>query len=235
MINKAKAHLNAHTAFLLIATTFGLLFVFTTPLLWGQDEITHFGRAYEISQGQMLPVPFQTGSATNYGGNVPTSAYKLISFVANDLRIGEKAAQKDNNIGLVRQPAQYKLLGSKSINDNKKSFLLFPNTAPYSPFAYFPSIIGLFVSDKLNFDLTNSIHLARLLPLIFYVTTVYYLLRSLRRYRARWVILSVALLPTAIYQASTITADTMTIITMMVVSALYLKTFLGEKLNSYET
>ncbi len=219
------------TLFIVLASFFGLLFVFKTPLLWGEDEITQFSRSYQVSRGHILPIKV---GANNYGGYVPDSAYKLFSFVGNGLSYGSKNSALSNGVGWFATSTSYDNLKTSPLN-SKDVIAEFPNTAPYSPIAYLPSSAGLLVSSLLKLDLSNSIYLARLFSLIFFVIAIAYSLKSLKPFRAKWIVFTVALLPMVIFQASTITADTMTLTIIIVISSLYLKTILKSKLNKTET
>ena len=225
---------NAHNWFVLIAVFFGFLFVFGTPLLWGQDEITHFDRAYQISRGHILPTTISTGTGNNYGGLVPNNAYKLESFVGGNLATGSQISGAHNGVKWVTDFKGYLKLGALSIN-GPKHLATFPNTAPYSPVAYFPSVLGLRMSEALNLNMAESIYTARLFALIFYIVCIYFLLKSLQKFKSRWLVFIVALLPSSLYQASTITADTMTLAVVLIVCGLFLKTLLKERLTRAET
>jgi uncharacterized membrane protein len=60
-------------------------------------------------------------------------------------------------------------------------------------------------------------------------------LESLQKFKSKWLVFIVALLPSSLYQASTITADTMTLAVVFIVCGLFLKTLLKERLTRAET
>ena len=229
-----KSNSDAHNWFVLIAVIFGCLFVFGTPLLWGQDEITHFDRAYQISRGHILPTTIPTGTGNNYGGLIPNNAYQLESFVTGNLSNGSQISGAHNGVKWVTDFRGYLKLGALSIN-GQKHLATFPNTAPYSPVAYIPSALGLRLSEVLNFNLAESIYTARLFALAFYIVCIYFVLKGLQKFKSKWLVFIVALLPASLYQASTITADTMTLAVIFIVCGLFLKTLLKERLTRAET
>ena len=62
--------------FLLTALTFGLLVIFITPPFQVPDEINHFYRAWQLSEGQFLPVK----NDARVGGFIPKSVDSLTVF-----------------------------------------------------------------------------------------------------------------------------------------------------------
>ena len=191
--------------FLIIALFFGLIFVIKTPPLWGGDETTHYARAYQISRGDFvadkMPYPF---GGISYGGRIPSAAYDLIwhtnDDIVNDRALSSYGTHRVDNIHSYKTYTHQKL-GAPDTD------YFFPNTAAYSPVAYIPSAIGLGVAQTLNFNVGQSIFIARLFGLLFYIACVYWALKSLKRGRYAWLVFAVALIPTAIFQASIIGAD----------------------------
>ena len=53
-INKYFCSIKPEIAYAVIATFFGILLVFTTPPFFVQDEMRHFFRAYQISDGHVI-------------------------------------------------------------------------------------------------------------------------------------------------------------------------------------
>ncbi|HUC96005.1 MAG TPA: DUF2142 domain-containing protein [Candidatus Saccharimonadia bacterium] len=219
MKKKITERLNAHNIFIVIALVFGFIFVFATPLLWGADETTQLGRAYQISQNHVQPEFFGIFHGGGYGGQLPTSLINLIGYVNQDLTHPHVNA---NGVGQVNKPSSYKQLGSQKIG-KANTLYVFSNTAPYSPIAYIPSSLGLKVGISLNLDVANTLHLARLMGLIFYIAIVGFAIRALRNSRTKWIIFTVALLPMSLFQASMITADSLTIAVSLLLVSMVLK------------
>ena len=174
--------------FIFLALIFGLFFVFKTPPLWGADETTHFARAYQITQGQIISSKVDVG----YGGEIPTSALKLIQYVDND--ISSNTNQVIAGVKWVDNPAGYKPIVTQPINGPKSQYG-FSNTAPYSPFAYLPSVIGLKIAEIFKLDLGNSITLARITGLSLFIMAIAWVIWSMKLSRSKWMVFTVALLP----------------------------------------
>ncbi|HUD10548.1 MAG TPA: DUF2142 domain-containing protein [Candidatus Saccharimonadales bacterium] len=213
------ARCNAHSLFVVIALVFGLVFVFATPLLWGADETTQLGRAYQVSEGHVQPEFFGIFHGGGYGGQMPAAFIKLIDYVNNDI-----THPKPNALGIhqVNSTAAYKTLGAQKIGPATTPYV-FSNTAPYSPLAYAPSAVGLDVGHLLQLRVGEAIHLARLFGLLVYVALIWFGLKVLQKSRVKWIIFTVALLPMSLFQASMITADSITIAMCLLLVALVLK------------
>jgi uncharacterized membrane protein len=211
--------------FVVIAVIFGVYFTFSTPLLWGADETTQLGRAYQVSQGHVKPKFFGIFHGGGYGGYIPNNLLQLISYVNNDLTTHTRL--NSNGVGEVNNPNGYHIYASKKLGPATTAYI-FSNTAPYSPLAYIPSALGLRVGSALKLDIGNTIYLARLFDLATYVLLVWLSLRSLRKYKTKWIIFVIALLPMTLFQSAMITADGPTNATSLLLVALVIKGLLSK-------
>lgn len=211
--------------FLIIIFIFGIAFVVKTPPLWGGDETSHYARAYQIAQGNMvsdhLVYPY---GGKSYGGQVPKSVYDLIWHTNGDIEKDTKVTPHGTQ--RIDDARSYQEFTHKKVNNQPQVDYFFPNTAAYSPIAYVPASTGIKLSQVFNFNVGQSIFLARILGLLFYAGCVFWALSVLRSKRYAWVILTVALIPTSVFQASVISADTMSnglaiLLTVFVVKALF--------------
>jgi uncharacterized membrane protein len=218
-------HLRATNLFVITALFFGLIFVLTTPLLWGADETTQFGRAYQISQGHSIPEGFGTFHGGGYGGMIPNSYLNLIEYVNADITHPKLNTYGIGDVNNYKGYAQY---ADQKVSKTTTAYV-FSNTAPYSPVAYIPSALGLRVASILGLDVGHSIYIARLFDLGFFVVIIWFALRSLRGLKTKWIIFTVALLPMTLFQASMITADDMTNAVCLLFIALVARTLLLKK------
>jgi uncharacterized membrane protein len=224
MKSRIYSHLHAYSIFVVIAIIFGVIFVFTTPLLWGADETTQLGRAYQISQGHIQPEYFGIYHGGGYGGQMPTAFLKLIYQVNYDLTT--HGSENSYGVGQISNPKAYNNLGSQKIGKAATPYV-FSNTASYSPLAYLPSAIGLRLGISLRLDVSNTIYLARLCDLVFYILVVWFAIKILNFSKIKWIIFSIALLPMALFQASMITADDVTNAICLLLFALVAKGILS--------
>jgi uncharacterized membrane protein len=216
------------SAFTLLASVFGLFFVVRTPLLWGFDETSHVARAYQISQGHVRAQFLGDNRADmGFGGEVPANLLALITYVDSDIEHGGGAPH-------VRDAAGYAALARLGLRSPGVLYA-FPNTAAYSPVAYLPAVAGIELAGGLGFDMGNTIYLARLADLAFYVGCVTCAFSVLRGTRFRWVLFAVALLPVSVFEAATVNADAVTNAVVLLLSALVIKgLFVEERLSRSE-
>ncbi|WP_454194540.1 DUF2142 domain-containing protein [Nocardia sp. Marseille-Q1738] len=227
---RAVARLGGATiAFTVLAAIFGGLFTVLTPPFWGHDEITQFGRAYQVAHGGFLPQRIHDDRGIAYGGDVPSSITGLMGYALKDY-----TTNPDEPDPMVESPARYDQLTNAAVSDATEP-VWFTNTAAYSPVPYIPAAIGIRLGELLGLDVGGLLLLTRLAGLAAYLAVVGFGLYALRAHRMQWLAFTVAVLPIAVFQAGTVTADTMTNALAILVSALLVKAlFLGQRLGRAE-
>jgi uncharacterized membrane protein len=211
--------------FIIIALFFGLIIVKEVPLFWGYDESAHFGRAYQISEGQFLPQRLPNG---NYGGYVPRGVVSLDLAARSDL----------SNPGLTavigrhddKHSSLQKKIASQTIDQRSKKSFVFPGSASYSPFAYIAPATGILVCRIADCSLGQTIMMARGFSLALYICLVAFSLWLLRDRKLRWLVFSVALLPMAVFQAAAVSADGPVIALSLLLFSLVIKALVDKKL-----
>lgn len=220
----------AALVFVVVAGVFGALFAVVTPPFWGHDEITQFGRAYQVAHGGFTPEKIQDTRGVAYGGTVPTSVDALMSYAFDDYNHNPEEPDP-----MVADRDAYQRLGAAPLTSTTTQ-VWFTNTAAYSPVPYVPAALGIRLSEALDLSVGAMNTVTRLSGLLAYLLIVGFALRALRGHRVQWLAFTVAVLPIAVFQAGTITADTMTNALAILVSALLVKgLFLGDKLTRTET
>ncbi|WP_280257676.1 DUF2142 domain-containing protein [Nocardia wallacei] len=222
-----QRRLGAATAvFLIVAGVFGVAWATVTPSFWGHDEITQFGRSYQVAHGGFLPqrVPDDRGVA--YGGDIPLSVDGLMGYAFYDYN--RRPAEPEP---MAADPVSYRLLESAPVTTEATKPMWFTNTAAYSPVPYVPAAVGIRVAEALDLDVGGLVLLTRLAGLCAYLAVVGFALWLLRGFRVQWLAFAVAVLPIALFQAGTVTADTLTNALAILVSCLLVKgLFLGARL-----
>lgn len=205
---KIKKYLNPIVApqwlFVIIAATFGLIYINILPPMWGIDETSHFARAYQIAHGDVFPN--RSSDKDHYGGLVPSNFIELTNYVVGDL-----INNKGGSIGIrkdVDDTQAYAIFMEAKFSEKNQNYIW---SAGYSPVAYVGPVVGIIVASLFNMDIGSTIFLARLASLVFYISLVWLSLRLLSSTRLKWLFFSVALLPTALFQASVVTADSVAI------------------------
>ena len=113
-----------------------MAFLILTPPFQVPDEINHFYKSYQISDGHFI------SKTTNnrLGGYVPKSFVEITEpFLV--LR------------GNMNAKIDYKRIFSQftiPLNEDDKVFVDFPNTGLYSPVSYLPQAVSIFILKNLN-------------------------------------------------------------------------------------
>ncbi|MBF6328553.1 DUF2142 domain-containing protein [Nocardia transvalensis] len=218
-------------AFVVVAAAFGVIFSVVTPPFWGHDEITQFGRAYQVAHGGFTPHRIADDRGVAYGGDIPASIDGLMSYAFDDYN--HNPGEPDP---MVADPVAYDLLGSGPVTTTVATPVWFTNTAAYSPVPYVPAAVGIRLAQALDLSVGATVELTRLAGLVAYLAVVAFALRALRGYRVQWLAFTVAVLPIALFQAGTVTADTLTNALAILVSCLLVKgLFLRAELTRWET
>lgn len=172
----------------------GLAVIFLIPPLHGNDEIVHFPRAYQVQTGNMWTDRF---SDHDYGGYVPRQLKEFNDGFREQVQ--SKAPDKERMAALTRQYSQERLRGH---DDTKLSFT---SAGPYSPWSYFPAAFGVLVARLADVPLVWYVYLARLSSFLVWLCLAYAALRIIPT--GKLFLATLALLPTAYVQASTMGMD----------------------------
>lgn len=212
----------AHWLFVIFAIVFGLFYVFVTPPLWGIDESAHFGRVYQMTHGDISP----QRTAAKPSGELPENLLYLISYSHNDLadNVSTVTGRKD-----VDSVETYNRLLSKKFSDKQVPAY---NIANYSPLAYIGPIAGVLIADIFNLNIGHTLLLARILSLLTYICIVGSAIYLVKKYKIKWFLLLTALLPTTLFNGSTVSADTMLIASCLLAFALFIRFILSKDIVS---
>lgn len=180
--------------YLIVAIPFGIAFLFVTPPSQVPDEYSHLLRAYQLSEGRLLPV--KEGGST--GGNLPValkdmmSPYWRIAFYS-DRRTSFASLLETRKVRL--DPA-------------KRELMFFPNTAVYPPLTYVPQAAALFIGRQFTSSALILLYLARAANLF---AAAYVMFQAIRRTPvAKWIFTILALTPMAMFEAASLSSDALT-------------------------
>jgi uncharacterized membrane protein len=175
---------------------FGLLFMFLIPPLQGGDEPNHLLRAYQLSEGNVVSEYVEKST----GGTLPTNLVRFSRMAVAAVRPGDKESKLTPN----------KLREMASLPDeHSRSTATFSNTAVYSPVAYAPQIVGIWIGRVFRAQPLTLMYLARLSGLVFAVLTISFAISKLPFGKLPFAV--AALIPMGISQISVVTADVMVI------------------------
>jgi uncharacterized membrane protein len=180
--------------FAVVALVIGGVVAFTLPALFGNDEIVHFPRAYQIAQGQLWE---ERLSDHDFGGYVPVQ----IRDFNDDFReqVQSQTIDKTRLHWLMQQYGQEKL------QDPETAPLAFTSAGVYAPWSYLPSALGIKLADVLHLSLTWYVWLGRLTSLIVWVALAAWALSLLPS--GKLFMVAIALLPTSLVQAANLGMD----------------------------
>ncbi len=161
---KEKKGFKTHQLFLVFALVLGVIATFALPLSMAPDEINHFRRAYEITNGHFVSARDEQGC----GGNYLPEAISTINDTFED--------KFNSNIGEYNYGQSINAL-KESIDDNNYTFQVFGNTSLYSAAPYLPQIIGIGIGRIFNLPVFVCMYIARLFNLLFWVTVIYFAIK----------------------------------------------------------
>lgn len=216
--------------FTVLSLVAGSAWALTAPPFWGHDEITQFGRAYQVSEGGFLPTEIDDDRGVAYGADLPVEFSRLMGRAFDDY-----TGPRDETEPMAPSRGAYTRLENVDPSDQRVP-VWFTNTAAYSPVAYGPSAAALIIARAVDASVGTTVLMTRLAGVLAYTLLGAIALWVLRRRAFAWVPFTVAMLPIAAFQAGTITADTLTNALALLVSALVVKAlFYRDRLGRVET
>lgn len=170
----------------------GLCYIVLTPPFQVPDEINHFYRAWQVSQGD-----FRAERTINrIGGELPAS---LRTFTATwEPLIGNPEVRVSKS--------EFRASAKLMVNENKAWFD-FPNTAIYSAVNYLPQTLGIVVFRWFTDSVLAIFYGARVFALCFWLAIMRLMLRLLPG--KGLLAAAVLLLPMSLYINSSLSADIM--------------------------
>ena len=185
MMNRIR--IQPHTAFLIFALFFGLIFIFLLPVGAGNDEETHFARIYEISLNHPLPNSY-LGRA-----GLPQSFY-AVSYRQQKFLAPLTWEQFQNSL-------QYTVRDPQTV--------AYRTRATYSPLNYiFQAALVRIFGWYLSLPIPILYYLLRLTYLLLYVLLTALAVRILPI--GKWLLVALALAPITLLQAATVSSDPIT-------------------------
>lgn len=182
--------------FLILAVPLVALFILVIPPLQGWDETTHFLRAYQISAGDLISEQY----GTHAGGPIPDNIVDMNDAAVNDIILSAKTdLSRKVNISsyspFIRQNHPTKAAINK----------YFSGSAAYSPVSYAPHAIGIYTARTLRLPLITYDYAARFVGAAVFVILAYFAIKISPR--GKWAIFAIAMMPTSLAAAATLSPD----------------------------
>jgi len=177
--------------FVCFASLFGLIFLILTPPFQVPDEINHFYKAYQVSEGKLLSVKHDD----RVGGYIPTSLVKTTEPFLG-LRWNKNAKTSFKTIS-----EQFEI----PLNPEEKTFVDFPNTSMYSPISYLPQAVSIRFLRSFSLSPLSLFYGARIFTLIFWILSIFLVIRLLPFHK--WLFVLISLLPMSLFINMSLSAD----------------------------
>ena len=222
MIEQRLEKFGAEKIFVAVFLIFGAINCFARPPYQLMDEINHFARAWQISEGIFLS---QTLTIGEFLRGEDFNAKKLFN-----LEYAPPDALNDK-IYFAEVPVSF-LINSSTVNVEDKRFInafsledmkkflatplnaevrercLIPNTGVYSPPAYFPQALTALIGRSLNLTAGAIFYLMSLSGLIFVAVCIFWAMKFLPQ--AKPLIFLLAMMPMFLIEAASASIDAVT-------------------------
>jgi uncharacterized membrane protein len=188
-------NLSVQKIFLFFAVPWGFTMIFLTPPLQVPDEQAHFFKAFQLSEGKILP----QSNGISLGGQLPVSltafmeVWKVV-IIDKKGKVSVNDFQESINIPL---------------NPHNTQFTSYLFTALYSPIPHIPQATGIFLGRILNLPVLVIFYLGRLFNLLFCTIILFIAIKNIPVFK--WLFLFIALMPMTIYLAGSLSGDAITI------------------------
>lgn len=180
--------------FLFVGLLFGGLFLLLTPPMQAPDEVSHYYRAYQLSEGQWSAQRHDR----RVGGWMPRGVVDVVeTFVP--IRWKFSYTTRFADILAARQ---------LPLRADERVFADFPNTALFPWVAYAPAAAGIALSRAFGAGPLVQFYAARLSSWLLWLGLGVLMLCALPH--SRWLFAGVALLPMAVFVQVSISADVAT-------------------------
>lgn len=198
MLRKIFNHLykSPGKTFLLIGGFFGLLFIFVMPPFQTPDEIVHFMRAYQVSEGGLV----STNRDGVLGGNLPKSVTVTDGILTENPQIKfhpEVKFDYHKTVAALKLP----------LNKNEREFANIGGATGYSPVGYVPQAIGVAVGSFFNAPVIVLMYMARIAALVTWLVLIFLAVKAIPT--KKWAIVGLGILPMVIAQAGSPGIDAM--------------------------
>lgn len=204
----ARAASTPAWVFLLVGFPFGLMLIGLTPPFQVPDEMVHFYRAYQISEGGFIGEQLGLSS----GGSLPSSLRRTVDSLV--LEGGDVRFHPDRRINRDQLRASLGVALAPAVRE----VVEFAGGATYSPLVYAPQVVGIALGRQLELAPILVMYLGRLFGLLGALGVTFLALRIGPVQKWAWVV--VALSPMVAFLRSSLSADSMTMAVAFLAMAL---------------
>lgn len=154
-----KGYSNVVLILVLMITLFtGLMTISLRSPMVGLDEMGHYARSIELSNGNLLSL--QDGNPALAGGKISNTQYEFIEEA--------KQVQSGNSTKYKATDKDWYHKFSSLPYTNQKRFYVNTNTVPYTPFSYLPYVFTAYLSKMIGIKPVTEYLLMRLVGFLTY-------------------------------------------------------------------
>lgn len=168
--------------------------MFLTPPIAVVDEENHFFRALEVSEGNIYTDRLNDNGA--YGDNLPEN---MVYYVYYNKGVALNLEAPD--------ASTIKALGEQKPDYSKTREVVYNGSAAYSPVGYIPQGFGMLIAKSLGLANEMYLYLGRIFNLIAFIVITFFAIRLISI--GKFILLTVGLLPTTLYQAASLSQDSL--------------------------
>lgn len=201
-----KGYSNVVLILVLMITLFtGLMTISLRSPMVGLDEMGHYARSIELSNGNLLSL--QDGNPALAGGKISNTQYKFIEEA--------KQVQSGNSTKYKATDKDWYHKFSSLPYTNQKRFYVNTNTVPYTPFSYLPYVFTAYLSKMIGIKPVTEYLLMRLAGFLTYF--LLFILAIKITPVGKFTLAFISTIPTVIVSWTNISADGY----MVAISALF--------------
>lgn len=201
-----KGYSNVVLILVLMITLFtGLMTISLRSPMVGLDEMGHYARSIELSNGNLLSL--QDGNPALAGGKISNTQYEFIEEA--------KQVQSGNSTKYKATDKDWYHKFSSLPYTNQKRFYVNTNTVPYTPFSYLPYVFTAYLSKMIGIKPVTEYLLMRLVGFLTYF--LLFILAIKITPVGKFTLAFISTIPTVIVSWTNISADGY----MVAISALF--------------
>lgn len=185
----------AHRSYVLLSLAFGIAYALAVPPFCVLDEVNHFYRAYQVSEGRLT---------------AERQDHKVGGLLPADLALATSGPREEAWLEylLGLRHATWIWMWNFPHNAQVRRFIQFPNTALYSAIPYLPQALGIALGRWLALSPFMMLYLGRITNLAASTAITYAAIR--RAPLLKHFIMAVGLLPPVLVQSASLSADGLT-------------------------
>lgn len=204
--------------FLVICFFWGLLFMLVNPPFQGSDEDSHLYKIYGFTQGSLNFKKLTVTTNDKYGREKLTFGGQILPQGLIEASRANKAVTFNPN--KKTSVSETVKISKIPLDKENKVFLAHPFT-PYTPLSYMPAVFVIWFMTLFSASPFAMLAAGRLCSLFVYLVCGYFAIKITPV--KKWMLLSILLIPTAVYQSSVLGTDAFTFGIVMLLCAYSLR------------